>query len=40
MFEQEIQKYDLLAKEYLEKVAKPMGDFEFRKHSLKAVYAF
>ena len=33
MFEQEIKQYDLLAKEYLEKVAKPMGDLEFRKHS-------
>ena len=33
MFEQEITKYDRLAKEYLERVAKPMGDMEFRKHS-------
>ena len=33
MFEQEIKQYDLLVKEYLERVAKPMGDLEFRKHS-------
>lgn len=33
MFEQEIKKYDCLAKEYLERVAKPMGELEFRKHS-------
>lgn len=33
MFEQEITRYDQLAKEYLERVAKPMGDLEFRKHS-------
>jgi len=33
MFEQEISKYDLLAKQYLEKVAAPMGDLEYRKHS-------
>ena len=33
MFEQEISQYDSLAKEYLEQVAKPMGDLEFRKHS-------
>ena len=33
MFEQEIKRYDQLAHEYLELVAKPMGDLEFRKHS-------
>ncbi|MBQ6167349.1 MAG: Fic family protein [Muribaculaceae bacterium] len=33
MFEQEIATYDRLAKDYLEKIAKPMGDLEFRKHS-------
>ena len=33
MFEQEIKQYDLLVKKYLEQVAKPMGDLEFRKHS-------
>ncbi|MBO4803387.1 MAG: Fic family protein [Muribaculaceae bacterium] len=33
MFEQEIMRYDRLAAQYLEKVAKPMGDLEFRKHS-------
>ena len=33
MFEQEIKQYDLLASQYLEQVAKPMGDLEFRKHS-------
>lgn len=33
MFEQEIKQYDQLAREYLERVAKPMGDLEFRKHS-------
>ena len=33
MFEQEIKQYDQLAQEYLERVAKPMGDMEFRKHS-------
>lgn len=33
MFEQEITRYDQLVKEYLERVAKPMGDLEFRKHS-------
>ena len=33
MFEQEIKQYDQLAQEYLERVAKPMGDLEFRKHS-------
>ena len=33
MFEQEIKQYDLLVKQYLERVAKPMGDLEFRKHS-------
>lgn len=33
MFEQEISQYDLLAKQYLEKVAAPMGALEYRKHS-------
>ena len=33
MFEKEIQQYDLLAKRYLDQVAKPMGDLEYRKHS-------
>ena len=33
MFEQEINQYDKLAKQYLERVAKPMGDLEFRKYS-------
>ena len=33
MFEQEINQYDQLAKQYLERVAKPMGDLEFRKYS-------
>lgn len=33
MFEQEIKAYDLLAKRYLERIAKPMGNLEFRKHS-------
>ncbi|MBR5685729.1 MAG: Fic family protein [Muribaculaceae bacterium] len=33
MFEQEIKRYDRLAAQYLEKVVKPMGDLEFRKHS-------
>lgn len=33
MFEQEINQYNQLAKNYLELVAKPMGDLEFRKHS-------
>ena len=33
MFEQEIKQYDQLAEEYLERIAKPMGDMEFRKHS-------
>lgn len=33
MFEQEIAQYDALAKEYLERIVKPMGDLEFRKHS-------
>ena len=33
MFEQEIKRYDQLAQEYLERVVKPMGDMEFRKHS-------
>lgn len=32
MFEQEIKRYDQLAKECLERVVKPMGDLEFRKH--------
>lgn len=33
MFEQDIKQYNLLVKKYLEQVAKPMGDLEFRKHS-------
>ena len=33
MFEQEINQYNQLAKQYLERVAKPMGDLEFRKYS-------
>ena len=33
MFEQEIEQYDRLVVQYLEQVAKPMGDLEFRKHS-------
>lgn len=33
MFETEIKQYDQLAQEYLERVAKPMGELEFRKHS-------
>lgn len=33
MFEQVFKEYDRLAREYLERVAKPMGDLEFRKHS-------
>ena len=33
MFEKEIEQYDHLAAQYLEKVAKPMGNEEFRKHS-------
>ncbi len=33
MFETEIKQYDHLAQEYLERVAKPMGELEFRKHS-------
>ncbi len=33
MFEQEINQYNKLAKQYLERVAKPMGDLEFRKYS-------
>ena len=33
MFEQEFKQYDLLVRDYLERVAKPMGELEFRKHS-------
>ena len=33
MFEQEINQYNKLAKQYLERVAKPMGDLEFSKYS-------
>ena len=33
MFEQEIKQYDQLVEDYLERIAKPMGDLEFRKHS-------
>jgi len=33
MFESEVKQYDQLAQEYLEQVAKPMGELEFRKHS-------
>ena len=33
MFEQEIEQYDRLVALYLERIAKPMGDLEFRKHS-------
>ena len=33
MFEQEIEQYDQLVALSLERVAKPMGDLEFRKHS-------
>ena len=33
MFEQEIKQYDQLAEEYLERIAKPMDNMEFRKHS-------
>lgn len=33
MFEQEIEQYDRLAALYLERVAKPMGEMEFRKRS-------
>lgn len=33
MFEQEIEQYDRMVVQYLEQVAKPMGDLEFRKHS-------
>lgn len=33
MFELEIKQYEKLAKDYLEHIAKPMGDLEFRKHS-------
>ena len=33
MFEQEIEQYDRLVAQYLEQIAKPMGDLEFRRHS-------
>lgn len=33
MFEQEIRDYEALARQYIEKIAKPMGEQEFRKHS-------
>lgn len=33
MFEQEIEQYDRLVAQYLEQIAKPMGNLEFRRHS-------
>ncbi len=33
MFEKDIEQYDRLVAQYLERIAKPMGDLEFRKHS-------
>lgn len=33
MFEQEIKRYEQLAEDYINQIAMPMGDLEFRKHS-------